>query len=104
MVNESIVRQSGADLPGKGKSVSILGVPLSFGQSMAGVDLGPGAIRVAGLARRIAKLGYEVEDLGDLLIERPHSLPGFDEKVKYLSDIYGACERLASEIERVADV
>src|SRR2546423_9704171 len=70
---------------------------------MAGVDLGPGAIRVAGLARRIAKLGYEVEDLGDLLIERPHSIPGFDEKVKYLSDIYGACERLASEIEQVAD-
>ena len=53
-------------LPGEGKRVSVLGVPLSFGQSMAGVDLGPSAMRVAGLTRRIKKLGYEVKDLDDL--------------------------------------
>jgi arginase len=91
------------DFPGAGKSVSLLGVPLSFGQSMAGVDLGPGAIRVAGLTDRIAKLGYEVEDLGDLPFERPHSLPAVNEKVKYLSEIHAACERLASEVEAIAD-
>jgi len=38
-----------SDLPGEGKRLSVLGVPLHFGQSMAGVDLGPGAMRVAGL-------------------------------------------------------
>jgi arginase len=91
------------DLPGAGKSVSLLGVPLSFGQSMAGVDLGPGAIRVAGLTDRIAKLGYEVEDLGDLPFKRPHSLPAVNEKVKYLTEIHAACERLASEVEEIAD-
>jgi arginase len=91
------------DLPGAGKSVSLLGVPLSFGQSMAGVDLGPGAIRVAGLTDRIAKLGYEVEDLGDLPVERPRSLPAVGEKVKYLNEIHAACERLASEVEAIAD-
>ena len=91
------------DLPGAGKSVSLLGVPLSFGQSMAGVDLGPGAIRVAGLTDRIAKLGYEVEDLGDLPFKRPHSLPAVNEKVKYLAEIHAACERLASEVEAIAD-
>lgn len=91
------------DLPGAGKSVSLLGVPLSFGQSMAGVDLGPGAIRVAGLTDRIAKLGYEVEDLGDLPFERPRSLPAVNEKIKYLSEIHAACERLASEVEEIAD-
>jgi arginase len=90
-------------LPGTGKSVSILGVPLSFGQSMAGVDLGPGAIRVAGLARRIKKLGYEVEDPGDLPIERPRSEPAVNDKLKYLSEIQKACEQLASGIERIAD-
>ena len=91
------------DLPGAGKNVSLLGVPLSFGQSMAGVDLGPGAIRVAGLTDRIAKLGYEVEDLGDLPFKRPHSLPAVNEKVKYLAEIHAACERLASEVEAIAD-
>lgn len=91
------------DVPGAGKSVSLLGVPLSFGQSMAGVDLGPGAIRVAGLIDRIAKLGYAVEDLGDLPLERPHSLPAVSDKVKYLKEIHAACERLASAVEAIAD-
>ena len=102
MVEESITTQT-SDLPGAGKSVSILGVPLSFGQSMAGVDLGPGAIRVAGLARRIAKLGYDVEDLGDLPLERPRPIPAGGDKLKYLGEIQLASERLASEIERIAD-
>ena len=102
MVDESITTQA-SDLPGDGKSVSILGVPLSFGQSMAGVDLGPGAIRVAGLARRIAKLGYEVEDLGDLPLERPRAISSGGEKVKYLSEIQKASELLAAEVERISD-
>jgi arginase len=103
MVNESVLNQNPRDLPGAGKSVSILGVPLSFGQSMAGVDLGPGAMRVAGLAQRIAMLGYAVEDLGDLPIDRPRSQPAAGEKTKYLAEIHKACEHLASEVERITD-
>jgi len=103
MVNESNVMRGSHDLPGAGKSVSILGVPLSFGQSMAGVDLGPGAIRVAGLAPRIQKLGYSVDEMGDLPLERPRSLPAVGEKLKYLREIHEACERLASAVEKIAD-
>ncbi len=103
MVDELDVQKGSRDLPGTGKSVSILGVPLSFGQSMAGVDLGPGAIRVAGLAHRIEKLGYQVEDLDDLPLERPRSLPTVGEKVKYLREIHEACEQLASEVEKISD-
>jgi len=102
MIDDSNARLS-SELPGVGKGVSLLGVPLSFGQSMAGVDLGPGAIRVAGLAQRIAKLGYEVEDLGDLPLERPRTLPSTGEKIKYLSEIHRACERLATEVEQIVD-
>jgi len=91
------------EMPGVGKPLSILGVPLSFGQSKGGVHLGPAAIRVAGLAQRISSLGYEVNDRGDLPIERTHSLPGFDEKLKYLTEIHDACERLANEVERIVD-
>lgn len=97
------VSEPHSDLPGAGKSASILGVPLSFGQSMAGVDLGPGAIRVAGLAQRIAQLGYDVEDLDDLPLERPRTRPAAGEKVKYLSEIHEAAERLASQIEQIVD-
>lgn len=91
------------DIPGAGKAVAILGVPLSYGQSKGGVHLGPAAIRVAGLAQRIASLGYEVNDRGDLPIGRSHSLPGFDEKLKYLNEIYEACERLANQTEAIVD-
>src|SRR5215831_18501980 len=91
------------ETPGAGKAVSILGVPLSYGQSKGGVHLGPAAIRVAGLAQRITGLGYEVNDRGDLPIQRSHSLPGFEEKLKYLTEIHDACERLAAQTEQIAD-
>jgi len=88
-------------LPGTGKTVSILGVPLSFGQSMAGVDMGPSAIRVAGLAQRIATLGYEVNDRGDIRIERPHTYPREGEKLKYLTEVHAACSELAEQTEKM---
>ena len=91
------------EMPGVGKPLSLLGVPLSYGQSKGGVHLGPAAIRVAGLAQRISSLGYEVNDRGDLPIERSHSLPGFDEKLKYLTEIHDACERLTIQVEEFVD-
>jgi arginase len=91
------------ETPGAGKALSILGVPLSYGQSKGGVHLGPAAIRVAGLAQRITSLGYEVNDRGDLPIQRSHSLPGFEEKLKYLNEIYDACNLLAAQTEEIAD-
>src|SRR5256884_3609681 len=90
-------------LPGEGKRVSVLGVPLSFGQSMAGVDMGPSAMRVAGLTKRIKKLGYEVKDQDDLEIEETQSTPAPTEKLKYLPEIHEVCERLAIEIEEIVD-
>jgi arginase len=91
------------EMPGVGKALSILGVPLSYGQSKGGVHLGPAAIRVAGLAQRISNLGYEVNDRGDLLIERSHSLPGFEDKLKYITEIHDACERLTTQVEQIVD-
>jgi arginase len=91
------------ELPGAGKAVSIIGVPLSYGQSKGGVHLGPAAIRVAELAQRITDLGYEVNDRGDSPVQRSHSLPGFEEKLKYLNEIYDACKLLATQTEEIAD-
>src|SRR5215471_5968471 len=103
MIESLTKNMSEPDRPGAGKSVSILGVPLSYGQSKGGVHLGPAAIRVAGLAQRITSLGYEVNDRGDLPVQRSHSLPGFEEKLKYLNEIYDACNLLATETEQIAD-
>src|SRR5919106_2668963 len=83
------------------RSLSILGVPLGYGASMAGVDIGPAALRVARLNQRIARLGYSVHDLGDMRLERPQSFPEPDEKLKYVREISNACEQLAREVEHI---
>jgi arginase len=83
------------------RPVSILGVPLGFGASMAGVDMGPAALRVARLNQRIAQLGYEVHDLGDLHLNRAQATPEPGDKLKYLSEITTACEELARRVESI---
>lgn len=50
------------------KSIDIIGVPIDLGQSHRGVDLGPGALRYAGLAARLQQLGYALRDSGNLSV------------------------------------
>lgn len=83
------------------KSVSVLGVPLGYGASMAGVDIGPAALRVARLNQRIARLGYSVQDLGDMRLERPQTYPEEGDKLKYVREISNACQQLAVEVEDI---
>lgn len=83
------------------KGVRIVGVPLAYGASMAGVDIGPAALRVAGLNQRIASLGYAVQDLGDMRIERPQQAAAPNDKLKYVRQIKTACEELAREVEDI---
>jgi arginase len=84
------------------KTVRVLGVPLGYGASMAGVDMGPAALRVAGLIERITQLGYHVEDLGDLHLDRPRwSLPQLGEKLKFIGEISVACEHLAKKVHEI---
>ena len=93
----------GARLPGKERRVGIIGVPLGFGSSMAGVDLGPAALRVARLDVRIAQLGFEVRDLGDMRIERPRTPAPPNDTAKYLPQIAKASEELAAEVHGILE-
>ena len=83
------------------RAVGVVGVPLAYGASMAGVELGPAALRVARLNRRIAQLGYKVRDLGDLQVEQSQSAPEPGAKLKYLREISSACEELAEKVAGV---
>jgi arginase len=87
-----------AGLPGEGKRACIIGAPCGFGASIAGVDLGPAAMRVARLRQRVAGLGYEVRDRGDLKMECPAEPPPAGEKLRYLGEIKAACEMLAADV------
>jgi arginase len=85
------------------KAVTVLGVPLGYGASMAGVDIGPAALRVARLTQRIARLGYSVRDLGDMRLERPQVFPEEADKLKYVREISNGCEQLAEEVEAILE-
>jgi len=83
--------------------VAIIGAPLDLGQDRRGVDMGPSAVRVANLNRRIAALGYEVEDLGNVPVEQAETSPAGPSHAKYLPQIAATCTRLAGEVERALD-
>jgi arginase len=73
------------------KAVQIIGVPVDLGQSHRGVDLGPGALRYAGLAARLEQLGYEVHDSGNLKVPVRESL-SHERQNNYLPSIRAICE------------
>jgi arginase len=79
--------------------VSIIGAPLDLGQERRGVDMGPSAIRYAGLEERLAGIGLTVSDRGNVLAPEPESLAILDERVRYLPEILAACARLAALVE-----
>src|SRR5437879_11115721 len=80
--------------------IAIIGAPLDLGAGRRGVDMGPSAIRVANLNARLAELGYEVKDLGNLPVEQPESLSEGPAHAKYLPQITSICTRLATMVEQ----
>jgi len=79
--------------------IAIIGAPLDLGQDRRGVDMGPSALRVASLNSRIASLGYEVEDWGNIHVEQKESLPEGHPSAKYLAQIAAASELLAGRVD-----
>jgi arginase len=76
------------------KAVHIIGVPLDLGGNRRGVDMGPSALRIAGLRERIAQLGRTVVDRGDLPSPIPETQDLRDERQKYIHDIARVCQQL----------
>ena len=81
--NESVMRP-----------VHIIGVPLDLGGGRRGVDMGPSALRIAGLGERLASLGYAVVDKGDLPVPIPETQQPRDLSKKYVRDIAKVCQKL----------
>lgn len=75
--------------------IAVIGVPLDLGAGRRGVDMGPSAMRIAGLHSRLAALGYEVKDFGNVPVEQPESAPAGHAQARYLPQIAAACRTLA---------
>jgi arginase len=74
--------------------VHILGVPLDLGGGRRGVDMGPSAVRIAGLGERLATLGYTVVDKGDVPVPIPETQAPRDPRKRYIRDIARVCQRV----------
>ncbi|SHK98253.1 arginase [Alicyclobacillus tolerans] len=81
----------------------IIGAPSDFGQGRRGVDMGPSAIRYAGLSEKLARLGHDVEDLGNIVVPTPEMHTVKDEKLKYFDEVKAVCENLYREVSRVME-
>jgi arginase len=77
------------------KKIRVIGVPLDLGQSRRGVDMGPSAVRVAGLEARLEALGHKVEDAGNILVAIAEQKKEGDPHAKYLKEIVATCTKHA---------
>jgi len=82
------------------QKVRIIGVPMDLGQSRRGVDMGPSALRGAGLQSSIKKLGLQVEDIGNLSVKQPEEMPVGEKRAKYLQEIAETCGDVAAATEK----
>jgi arginase len=81
--------------------VHVMGVPMDLGSGRRGVDMGPSAIRIAGLEDRLRELGHEVVDEGDLVIKNMEELKVGDVHARYLAEIVRAARLAARKVERI---
>jgi arginase len=82
------------------QKIRIIGVPMDLGASRRGVDMGPSALRVAGLQARIKQLGHQVEDIGNISVKQPEEMSYGEKRAKYLAEIADACKDLAAIVEK----
>jgi len=85
------------------ENVSIIGFPMDLGADRRGVDMGPSALRIAGLQAKLEALGYKVEDNGDIKIEIMERQKIKNPKLKYLDEILKTSKLLAEKIEKVLE-
>lgn len=77
------------------RQIRVIGVPLDLGQSRRGVDMGPSAVRVAGLEARLESIGHVVEDGGNVPVAIPEQKKEGAAHAKYLKEITATCTKSA---------
>ena len=82
--------------------MAVIGAGLDLGAGRRGVDMGPSAIRYAGLDERVAQLGRTVEDWGDVETAVAEATEIGNERMRYLPQIKATCERIAALVARAA--
>jgi arginase len=82
----------------RGRTIHIHGLPLDLGGGRRGVDMGPSAVRIAGLGERLAAMGCVVLDKGDLAAPIPETQTERDPQKKYIREIARVCAKLYQQV------
>ena len=85
------------------RSIRILGVPLDMGASRRGVDMGPSAMRVAGLEARLEALGHRVLDGGNVAVDIAETQNYGSPNARYLKQIADTCTRTAQAVVKTLE-
>jgi arginase len=81
-------------------SIATIGAALDLGSGRRGVDMGPSAIRYAGLDARLAGLGYDIDDWGNVETAVAEATATGNPSARFLAEIKETCERVARLVER----
>lgn len=79
------------------KIAAILSVHMDLGAGRRGVDMGPSAIRLAGLAAGIERLGWKVKERGSVFVREPEAIPQGRATARYLPEVLDVCTRLKAQ-------
>jgi arginase len=85
------------------RHIRVIGVPLDLGASRRGVDMGPSAVRVAGLEARLEKLGHQVTDGGNIRVEIAETQAAGSENARFLKQIAETCTRTAEAVVKTLE-
>jgi arginase len=77
--------------------IHLIGVPLDLGGGRRGVDMGPSAVRIAGIGERLEALGHRVRDYGDIVTPTPETRAAGDPTKRYIHEIQSVCESLYAQ-------
>ena len=85
------------------RTVRIIGVPLDLGASRRGTDVGPSALRIAGLGAALKRMGYDVGLEEDIPAPAMETRRSEDKHARYKPQILDVCTRLAKRVKEVVD-
>lgn len=85
------------------RTVALVSVSIDLGAGRRGVDMGPSALRIAGLTGMLDEMGYTVREAGTVFAEGPEAIPLGESRARFLAEITGVCERSRDLVLRVLE-
>ena len=85
------------------RKVCLLGVPMDLGGAHRGVDMGPSALRIAGLGKSLVRLGLSYEDLGNVAVREVETLEDLNDRARFVADIAACCGELRRRVLEILE-